>query len=89
MDDNGSDTQGVTTTQEISLIRVTFAGPRSAEARLEVTGCTPFQLWGAARMIEKFADDQWQAMQMQQIAQQITPVRGMPKALDHLKGARR
>lgn len=78
-------------------ITITFADHLSADCRMTVTDCSPFQMWGAARMLEQYATDQWQAAQMQQAmleaqrrqeeASKIVPVRGGIKGapLDHLR----
>jgi hypothetical protein len=78
-------------------IIITFAEHLSADCRMTVTDCSPFQMWGAARMLEQYAQDQWQAAQMQQAmieaqrrqeeASKIVPVRGGIKGapLDHLR----
>ena len=78
-------------------IVITFAEHLSADCRMTVTDCSPFQMWGAARMLEQYAQDQWQAAQMQQAMQEaqrrqeeaskIVPVRGGIKGapLDHLR----
>lgn len=71
--------------QEHPVITISFAHHQSAEMKIEVRDCSPFQMWGAARTLEQYATDQWQAIQMQQAmqaAQQqagIVPVRRMPK----------
>lgn len=78
-------------------IVITFAEHLSADCRMTVSDCSPFQMWGAARMLEQYAQDQWQAAQMQQAmleaqkrqeeASKIVPVRGGIKGapLDHLR----
>ena len=85
--------------QEVAqpTIVITFAEHLSADCRMTVTDCSPFQMWGAARMLEQYAQDQWQAAQMQQAMQEaqrrqeeaskIVPVRGGIKGapLDHLR----
>jgi hypothetical protein len=46
-------------------IVITFGqGPN--DVRISVTGCSPYSMWGAARMLEQYAEDSWQAAQMQQ-----------------------
>ena len=88
MSDNGEPSED----QVQPSIVITFAAHQSAEIHVAVTDCSPFQMWGAARLLEQYASDQWQAIQMQQAMQQanqqIVPVRSFPG--DHLvKGARR
>lgn len=78
-------------------IVITFADHLSADCRMTVSDTSPFQMWGAARMLEQYATDQWQAAQYQQAmleaqkrqeeASKIVPVRGGIKGapLDHLR----
>lgn len=76
----------------VSRIIVEFDGPLSANAKLIIENVSPFQMWGAGRLIDQTATDNWQAMQMQRAMQQaqeqakITPVRGGIKGvpMDHL-----
>lgn len=77
-----------------SRIIVEFeGGPLSANAKLIIENVSPFQMWGAGRLIDQTATDNWQAMQMQRAMQQaqeqskITPVHGSVKGvpMDHLR----
>ncbi len=51
-----------------TMIVITF-GPTIRDVRIQVTNGTPYQLWGAARMLEQYAEDAWQTAQMQQAMQ--------------------
>lgn len=74
------------TTQETPqpTIVVTFADHLSAEVNIQITDCSPFQLWGAARMIEQYAEDQWNANMMKQAMDQAKASVDAPAQLqDH------
>lgn len=98
-DETNGTTEQQTEDQEVTQpsIIITFADHLSADCRMTVTDCSPFQMWGAARMLDQYAQDQWQAAQMQQAmleaqkrqeeASKIVPVRGGIKGapMDHLR----
>jgi len=84
---NGAEIQQPITPQ----IVITF-GPGLNDVHVAVTQCSPFQMWGASRMLEQYAEDAWQTAQMQQaMAQAQAQVDVPPKVqpLDHLPPARR
>ncbi len=47
-------------------IVITFEAPGSAKVTIGVSNVSPFQMWGAARMLEQYAEDAWNNAQMQQ-----------------------
>jgi hypothetical protein len=49
-----------------------WEGPGSAEITVEIDGCTPAQLWAAARLIERFADDLYTQSQIDAQRRQVT-----------------
>jgi hypothetical protein len=50
---------------------VKWDAPGSAEITVEIDGCTPPQLWAAAKMIEHFANELYANGRTEQMAAQI------------------
>ena len=68
-------------------IIIEFKEKGSAECMMHITDCSPFQLWGAARMLDQYAEDAWQAAQMKQAMAQAQAQMDSPKVtpMDHMR----
>lgn len=99
-ENNGTETPAEPTppeAEEKPFIHAEFNGELSAEINISMDRVSPMMLWGAAKMLEKYATDLWDQNRMHQMMEQqaeqiteqrsgIVPVSAMPQ--DHRRGRR-
>lgn len=54
-------------------IHCEFDGEMSAKISVNMNKVTPLMLWGAARLLEQYANNLWMQGQMQQAQEMMTP----------------
>jgi len=65
------------------FIHCEFNGELSAEMRVDIQKCSPIMLWGAARLLEQMAEDQWMSNQLAQMASQDRIIRATSIPQNH------